>query len=133
MENRRAQDRLPETNRVAVTILQADAAPELVNVTLFCPTEDVSADGLRLRTHRRLPVGSRLLLRIALLKPLRTFTHQGETAWFRPQAGESGVFLQGIRFTVLQPGAESAWRDQVKRKLALLFPPEEEAAEEAED
>jgi hypothetical protein len=119
MEERRANERLREENRVAVTILSADDAPELINHTFFCPTEDVSSAGLRLCVHLPVPVGVSLELRIAFLRPLRTFRHEGHVVWLKQSGGQRFPYAIGIELTRLQDGAVEAWNRIIATKLSV--------------
>jgi hypothetical protein len=119
MEERRANERLREENRVAVTILSADNAPELINHTFFCPTEDVSVCGLRLCVHLPVPVGTSMELRIAFLRPLRTFKHEGHVTWLKDSGGQHYPYAIGVELTRLQEGAVEAWKRIIATKLSV--------------
>ncbi|MDA0989428.1 MAG: PilZ domain-containing protein, partial [Verrucomicrobia bacterium] len=109
MAERRINDRFREANRVAVTIISASGAPDLINRTFFCPTADLSRSGLRLTVHIGVPVGAELELRIAFLKPLRTFTHAGRVVWVRKENHDRFPYALGVEFTALEPAAEEIW------------------------
>jgi len=119
MHERRINPRVREENRVAVTVLAAELAPDLVDHTFFCPTADISRTGLRLCVHHPVPIGATLALRIAFHKPLRAFKHEGRVAWVRRDGDFDGYpCALGIELTRLQEGSESLWLRMLERKEA---------------
>ncbi|MDA1044475.1 MAG: PilZ domain-containing protein [Verrucomicrobia bacterium] len=116
MEDNRKHQRLPEENRVAVTVVSAQNAPELEDQTFFCPTEDLSAGGLKLSVPSPLPSGSVVELRIALARPLRSFMHVGEVRWTREVDGPF-PFAIGVKFTKLEGPNRALWEDMMNRKI----------------
>lgn len=122
MSERREFERFKEENRVAVTILSAEAAPNLVNKTFFCPTENLSESGLRLSVHVGVPVGAELELRIAFLKPLRSFKHEGRVVWVRRESRHRFPYAIGVEFTRIEAGGIEAWRALITNKLLMHQP-----------
>ncbi len=118
-DDKRLHQRLEEENRVAVTVVQAQNAPELDNQTFFCPTGDISVGGLRLSVPAQIPSGSKIELRVAILKPLRSFLLQGEIRWSRATEGRF-PYSVGIRFQNLEGPNRALWQDAVNRKLTVL-------------
>ncbi|MCE9615429.1 MAG: PilZ domain-containing protein [Lentisphaerae bacterium] len=114
---RRKQPRVQEKNQVAVTVLEADGAPDLVDKTFFCPTEDISATGLRLCLHQRVPVGALLSMRIAFHKPVRAFKHEGRVVWFRTGDFNGHPHALGVQFTQLQEGSIEIWNSMLASKI----------------
>ncbi|MDA0577243.1 MAG: PilZ domain-containing protein [Verrucomicrobia bacterium] len=114
---KRKKERLQEEVRVAVTILSAEDAPDLVNKTFFCPTEDVSAGGLRLCLHHAVPKNAELVLRIAFQHPVRSFKHIGRVAWMRRGSFRGYPVAIGVELTELQAGTAEAWGHMLERKL----------------
>ena len=117
MEDNRRHKRLPEENRVAVTVVSAQNAPELEGQTFFCPTSDLSAGGLKLNVPTPLPSGSLVELRVAITRPLRSFMHEGEVRWTRESAGKFPYSI-GIKFTRLEGPNRALWEDLMNRKIA---------------
>ena len=103
MAERRISARFDETAQVAVTVLSADDAPDLVNKTFFCPTENLSMTGLRLMVHVDVPVNTSMQLRIAFIKPLRAFHHEGRTVWVRKSPSSRLPYACGVEFTRIPP------------------------------
>ena len=128
MSERREFERFKEENRVAVTVLSAEAAPELVDKTFFCPTENLSESGLRLSVHVAVPVGAELEMRIAFLNPLRSFKHEGRVVWFRRENRDRYPYALGVEFTRIEAAGLNAWRTTIGRKL-LAHQPEATEAE----
>jgi hypothetical protein len=126
--NRREAQRVREQNQVAVTVLASDAAPEIVNQTFFCPTEDLSATGLRLCLNYMVPVGALLSMRIAFRKPVRAFKHEGRVVWSRRGLYNGRPYALGVQFTQLQSGTSETWRRMLEHKLAEVPPPVRAAA-----
>lgn len=117
MRERRSSKRVFEDAQVAVTVLAAEDAPQLVNKTFFCPTENLSITGLRLSVQVPVPVGSLLELRIAFSGPLRSFRHTGRVVWIRKDDDGRLTHALGIEFTHVASELEDAWRDMISRKL----------------
>lgn len=117
-QENRLHPRLEEENRVAVTVVHAQNAPELENQTFFCPTEDISASGLKLSVPTQIPSGSSVELRVALLKPLRSFLLLGDVRWSRKTPGRF-PFAVGIRFKNFEGPSRALWQDAVNRKLTV--------------
>jgi hypothetical protein len=117
MRERRTGKRVQEEAQAAVTVLSAEDAPELVNKTFFCPTENLSVTGLRLSVQANVPVGSVLELRIAFTQPLRSFQHTGRVVWIRKDDRGRLTHALGIEFTHVSIEVEDAWRDMIARKL----------------
>ena len=119
MEERRFSARFDEEAQVAVTVLAADKAPELVNKTFFCPTENLSMTGLRLMVHVAVPVDTAMQLRIAFVKPLRAFRFEGRAVWVGKSDSSRLPYACGVVFTHIPPETEDAWRAMIERKLSL--------------
>lgn len=124
MVERRANTRLKEEDRVAVTILRAADIPEIEGATFFCSTEDISVNGLRLSMHRRLPVGAELRLLVAFSEPLQAFTHVGKVLWVQASDGNP-TFAVGVRLWAKDELQFENWRDMVTDKLSSLPPGED--------
>ncbi|MFT5473179.1 MAG: hypothetical protein ACI856_001506 [Kiritimatiellia bacterium] len=118
MENKRQFQRLNEENRVAVTVVSAQNAPEIENQTYFCPTEDLSMGGLKLNVPVQIPSGSRIELRVAIMKPLRSFMHTGEVRWSKQIDGRFPYAI-GIKFMKLEGSNRALWQDAITRKIAI--------------
>ena len=118
MDDNRRHQRLPEENRVAVTVVSAKDAPEMENQTFFCPTEDLSAGGLKLSVPVPLPIGAVLELRVAILRPLRSFMHVGDVRWSQKQEGRF-PYVIGVKFTKLEGSNRVLWEDLMRRKIAI--------------
>ena len=115
--DRRTHDRLREENRVSVTVLSAEEAPELEGKTFFCSTEDVSIGGLRLCIHVPAPIDSVLKLLVAFISPLRSFTHIGLVTWIKKTGGKY-PYATGIQFTDSATREDAdAWRGAIETKL----------------
>jgi hypothetical protein len=118
MEDKRQFQRLNEESRVAVTVVSAQNAPEIENQTYFCPTEDLSLVGLKLNVPEEIPSGSQIELRVAIMKPLRSFMHHGEVRWSK-QVGGRFPYAIGIKFTKLEGSNRALWQDAITRKIAI--------------
>lgn len=119
IQNRRRHPRLPEEDRVAVTVLTAREAPELEKKTFFCSTRDISAGGLRLLVSVRalVPVGAVLILRVAFNSPLRAFRQIGRVVWWRRAPTGAGRMMLGVEFDESACASMAAWRGIIERKL----------------
>jgi len=118
-QDRRKDDRFREKAQVAVTVLSAPEAPDLVDRTFFCPTADLSLHGMRLSVHVSVPVGAVIQLRVAFVNPLRAFTHDGRVVWGRKDETGRHPFALGVEFPQLPPAEADAWRDMIERKLTI--------------
>lgn len=118
MEDKRQFQRLNEENRVAVTVVSAQNAPEIENQTYFCPTEDLSVDGLKLNVPTQIPSGSKIELRVAMMKPLRSFMHHGEVRWSKQMSGRFPYSI-GIKFTSIEGSTWALWQDAIARKITI--------------
>jgi hypothetical protein len=116
IRNRRRHPRLSEEDRVAVTVLSAPDAPQLVNKTIFCSTADISAGGLRLNVRAPVPAKAVLILRVAFSSPLRAFRHVGHVVW-RRSAEQGNAVTMGVELDEAACPSIVAWRDVIARKL----------------
>lgn len=118
-QDRRIDGRFSEEAQVAVTVLSAPEAPELVDRTFFCPTDDLSLHGMRLCVHVSVPVGALVQLRVAFIKPLRAFKHDGRVVWVRKDESGPHPYALGVEFPQLPPGEADGWQDMIERKLTI--------------
>jgi len=116
---RRSNVRFDENAQVAVTVLSSDEAPALADKAFFCPTENLSMTGLRLMLHVNVPVDTSMQLRIAFIKPLRAFHHEGRSVWIRKLDSSSLPYACGVEFTRIPPDIADSWRAMIERKLSL--------------
>ncbi len=117
MDDKRKHERLPEENRVAVTIMKSVNAPQLEEQTFFCPTEDISEGGLKLSVPSPIPVASQVELRVAFSKPLCSFKHIGEVRWSREE-NHRFPYSIGIKFDFRDEAEHEKWRMLMGRKIA---------------
>lgn len=85
-------------------------------MTMSGSTADLSVDGLRLRTERRLPVGCVLDLWVKLSAHPGTFLFTGIVRWSKaPQ--ENGSFLSGIELQESPVDDTNPWRNKIEDEL----------------
>jgi hypothetical protein len=85
-------------------------------------TADISADGVQLSLPARVEPGSRVELRLAVLKPPTTFRLQGKVAWTR-EGREPGTWLAGVEIINEQSKHTQAWQAYVHAVQAALPAP----------
>ena len=116
MQERRRDKRIDERKQVAITVLAAPEARELEGRTFFCPTEDLSVSGLRLKVHAAIPKGAALALRVAFASPLKAFRLIGRSAWSR-DTDEGSLCEIGVEFRECPVKVLSEWSDTVSGLL----------------
>lgn len=120
-QERRWHPRIPEEDKVTVTILASPDSPDLEGRTFFCSTRDISAGGLKFCVHSEVPVNARLEMRVEMRSPDDLFTHIGRVVWER-ELEEDGFFAHyiGVQFIETKENRQMAWRTMVTRKLKAL-------------
>ena len=113
---RRRHPRVLDESLVAVTVLASPDAPDLINRTFFCHSEDLSVSGIRLHVPVVLPRKASLILRIAFAAPLKAFRRFGTVAWCRPTPDDQ-VHDAGVEFAVPSSESEGEWLRMVDDKL----------------
>ncbi|MDA0323329.1 MAG: PilZ domain-containing protein [Verrucomicrobia bacterium] len=118
-EDRRWHPRVPEEDKVTVTILASPDSLDLEGRTFFCSTRDISAGGLRFCVHSDVPVDAKLELRVELASPVDVFTHVGRVVWEK-ELEEDGFFAHyiGVQFVETKENRQLAWRSMVSKKLS---------------
>jgi c-di-GMP-binding flagellar brake protein YcgR len=116
MRENRKHTRVAEQDSVAVTVLASPGAEGLVNRTVFCTTEDLSAGGIRLRASVRIPSGSTVEMRVAVARPLKAFRQRGRVVWAN-EAASAGQYVLGVEFLEAKPGDLDQWRGLVSQRL----------------
>ena len=113
---RRKHPRLPRDDRLVVKIVSATEDTSLTGMTMSGSTADLSVDGLRLRTERRLPVGCVLDLWVKLSAHPGTFLFTGIVRWSQAQQ-DDGAFLSGIELQESPVDDTNPWRSKIEDEL----------------
>lgn len=113
---RRKNRRLARADRLMVKIVSSTEDASLTGMTMSGSTADLSVDGLRLRTERRLPVGCVLDLWVKLSAHPGTFLFTGVVRWSQPQQSD-GFFLSGIELQESPVDDTNPWRTKITDEL----------------
>ena len=114
--DRRKHPRLTRHDRLVVKIISATEDASLTGMTMSGSTADLSVDGLRLRTERRLPVGCVLDLWVKLSAHPGTFLFTGVVRWSQAQK-ENGTYQSGIELQESALDDSNPWRAKIEDEL----------------
>ena len=114
--DRRKHPRLARDDRLVVKIISATEDASLAGITMSGSTADLSVDGLRLRTERRLPVGCVLDLWVKLSAHPGTFLFTGVVRWSQTQK-EDGTYQSGIELQESALDDSNPWRAKIEDEL----------------
>ena len=112
------------TGRVWVDVEVAAEDPETGQPACFlrCSSSDISASGLRVRSHAELPEGALLPVTIHL-DPAHSCSLIAEVMWSRPelrgdQAGSDAEYLTGFRVYESDDASVLAWKEAMAALLS---------------
>lgn len=120
MPERRRYPRAIQTGRVMISVLPHSDVGAGVALTFDCSTDDVSAGGLRIRSHHPLSVGTQLDIRVAFADPPQSFRLKGVVMW-RMESESMGVELMDT-----DPATLQAWQRFVLDRLPRVGEPPRE-------
>jgi hypothetical protein len=101
MKNRRKEPRRKVEDQVTLTLKSGDILPN-GKTYLQTLTQDLSTGGLRLLSDVRLPVLSRVSLRLVLSRTRKILNLEGQVRWVHP-VYEQELFEIGIEFIDVPP------------------------------
>lgn len=111
MRDRRREVRVPEENKVVVSLMTGEVRPGAATV-FYSLTRDISVGGVRILTSARLEPGTRVRLDLTLGRSRKRIRAVAEVRWTR-EVYDGEVFEAGLQFTVLDPDAELALMDHI--------------------
>jgi len=122
MIERRKYFRYPAHHRVSVTLRADSSRAAADHTTLFCSTEDISANGLRFKSAIPLMVGGMLDLLLVMGWPYWGFELQGRVRWVAGTRG-SPSFAVGLEFVGVPQAARIALCEALEKSLPVAAPP----------
>ncbi len=115
---RRVTRRVPRMERLFLRTIDERGDPPIIGSVTHCISEDLSADGMRLRIDRPLALGTRLQLWIKLYGQRGTFMLEGLVRWVEADRVDEETYLIGVELTTYDPrlaGIEQGWPDVVAK------------------
>ncbi len=82
---------------------------EADNITLYARIANLSEGGLFLQTNTPLEQGQRMLLRLSS-RAVREIMAEATVVWNRPERHDKGPPGMGLKFEVMDPGAQALLR-----------------------
>ncbi len=107
---KRQHKRIPSRDRLFVQVVSCEEQPDLVGTTLSCKTLDVSAGGIRIDCHDRIPVGAKLDLWVDVHSRPGKFFLSSDVRWVEERRGILPSYQLGVK---LQDGTATdieEWR-----------------------
>jgi hypothetical protein len=117
-EERRAHERVAQKGYISVTVESAPDAPNLEGKVFRCTTRDLSAGGLLMVVHSRVPIGTTVRVHVVFTDPEAEFEHIGRVAWVK-SVHEDFLESHSIGIEILRSDGNTTldWAEMVAARM----------------
>ncbi len=97
-QEKRRHPRIPREEILSIKLIAPPTEFAHQGEPLYCSTEDVSAEGMRIHVNHELELGQEVDIWIVLLDQRGTFHLTGEITWIQPTSDEAsaGNWVAGV-------------------------------------